>query len=61
VLVRGLPGFNSIGHAVLVAVYVAINCAILFTNVQDDTGHIANRFGWYGYRVHSKLAWGLTN
>jgi len=47
VLVRGLPGFNSAGHGVLVAVYVAINLTIIFTNVsKSDTGQVASRFGW---------------
>jgi hypothetical protein len=47
VLVRGFPGFNSAGHGLLVAVYVAINLTIIFTNVnKSDPGHIASRFGW---------------
>ncbi|KAJ9156570.1 Ferric/cupric reductase transmembrane component 2 [Pleurostoma richardsiae] len=47
ILIRNLPGFTSVGHALLVATYVAINAALTFTDVDlTSPGSIANRFGW---------------
>ncbi len=44
---RGFPGVNSAGHALLIAVYVGVNLALLFTNVDTTSaGPVASRFGW---------------
>ncbi|KAL2264437.1 hypothetical protein VTK26DRAFT_2 [Humicola hyalothermophila] len=45
-LLRKLPGFKSAGHALVVAVYVAINFAVIFTNVDPSVANFAHRFGW---------------
>lgn len=44
---RKVPGFKSAGHAILVAAYVAVNLAIIFTNIDISMGSLGNRFGWY--------------
>lgn len=44
---RKVPGFKSAGHAILVAAYVAVNLAIVFTNIDNSMGNLGNRFGWY--------------
>ncbi|KAK3316679.1 ferric reductase NAD binding domain-containing protein [Apodospora peruviana] len=46
VLVRKIPGFKSAGHALLVAVYVAINATIMLTNLDISMGNVAARCGW---------------
>ncbi|CAK7211343.1 hypothetical protein SCUCBS95973_001080 [Sporothrix curviconia] len=46
-LVRPAPGFNSSGHGILVAVYVAINLSLMLTNVDKASPSAeASRFGW---------------
>ncbi|KAI2470946.1 ferric reductase NAD binding domain-containing protein [Annulohypoxylon bovei var. microspora] len=45
--VRSLPGFTSVGHAVLVLVYVALNATFSFYNVDYSvSANVAARFGW---------------
>ncbi|KAL8363529.1 hypothetical protein RB601_009343 [Gaeumannomyces tritici] len=47
VLLRQAPGFHSSGHGVLVAIYVAVNVAMIFTNLDmSKNSNIAARFGW---------------
>ncbi|EAQ84669.1 hypothetical protein CHGG_08683 [Chaetomium globosum CBS 148.51] len=46
-LVRKVPGFKSAGHAMVIMAYVAINLAIVFTNVDTSSmGSLGHRFGW---------------
>lgn len=50
IFIRSLPGFTSVGHAVVVTVYVALNILFSFYDFyQDDYTQITNfaaRFGW---------------
>ncbi|KAI1088488.1 ferric reductase NAD binding domain-containing protein [Rostrohypoxylon terebratum] len=47
ILVRNLPGFTSVGHAVLVIVYVAFNVTFSFWKVDYSIdANLAARFGW---------------
>lgn len=46
VFVRKVPGFTSSGHAVVVVVYVVINIALTFTNMDITLSNMANRCGW---------------
>ncbi|KAI0473118.1 ferric reductase NAD binding domain-containing protein [Xylariaceae sp. FL0804] len=47
VLVGTLPGFTSVGHALLVTVYVALNGTFSFYRVDFGTSsNVAARFGW---------------
>lgn len=47
VLIRKVPGFKSAGHALLVAVYVAINLSLSFTRVDATSmSTLGSRFGW---------------
>ncbi|KLU92168.1 hypothetical protein MAPG_11114, partial [Magnaporthiopsis poae ATCC 64411] len=47
ILIRKAPGFHSSGHGVLVAIYVVVNVAMIFTNVDaSKTTNFAARFGW---------------
>ncbi|RWA09582.1 hypothetical protein EKO27_g5520 [Xylaria grammica] len=44
---RKLPGFTSVGHAVLVAVFVALNALFSFYRVDySQLSNLAARFGW---------------
>ncbi|KAK4164470.1 putative ferric reductase transmembrane component [Cladorrhinum sp. PSN259] len=46
-LVRRVAGFNSAGHALLVAAYVGLNFMAMFINVQSTSiSNYASRFGW---------------
>lgn len=48
VLTHRVPGFTSIGHAVLVAVFLAINIILTVTNMDwSSLTPIAKRLGWY--------------
>ncbi|KAI2624866.1 ferric reductase NAD binding domain-containing protein [Hypoxylon sp. NC1633] len=45
--VRSLPGFTSVGHAILVLAYVALNALFSFWRVDfSQMTNIASRFGW---------------
>ncbi|KAI0881833.1 ferric reductase NAD binding domain-containing protein [Annulohypoxylon maeteangense] len=47
IFVRSLPGFTSVGHAVLVTVYVALNATFGFYNVDYSvSANVASRLGW---------------
>jgi len=47
VLTHRVPGFTSIGHALLVLVYLGINIALTVTNINwSSLMGIANRLGW---------------
>ncbi|KAI1502632.1 ferric reductase NAD binding domain-containing protein [Biscogniauxia marginata] len=47
VSIRELPGFPSVGHAVLVAVYVALNATFGFYRIDySKPTDLAARFGW---------------
>ncbi|KAK6580737.1 hypothetical protein PZA11_006973 [Diplocarpon coronariae] len=47
VLIHRVPGFTSMGHAVLVTCYLTINIVCLFTNMQyDDLMPFSKRMGW---------------
>jgi hypothetical protein len=47
VLTHRVPGFTSIGHALLVMVYLGINIALTVTNIKwSSLMGIANRLGW---------------
>lgn len=44
---RRLPGFTSLGHACLVAVYLGINVILTVTNVDwSSLMPITKRLGW---------------
>ncbi|KAL8392433.1 hypothetical protein RB595_002577 [Gaeumannomyces hyphopodioides] len=46
-LLRKIPGFHSSGHGVLVSIYVAVNVAMIFTNIDlSRTSNLAARCGW---------------
>lgn len=46
-LLRSAPGFDSVGHGVLVSVYVAINTVLSFVGVDfQSMTNPAARFGW---------------
>lgn len=48
-LLRTVPGFDSLGHGLLVAVYVVINLVLVLTHVDESSAAPeASRFGWYG-------------
>lgn len=46
-MLRKVPGFTSLGHAVVFIIYLAINLALIFHSV-DLTGpsHLGKRMGW---------------
>jgi len=47
VLTRKIPGFTSVGHFVLVSMYLAINIALTVVSIDWSTlGGIAKRCGW---------------
>ncbi|KAI5923191.1 ferric reductase NAD binding domain-containing protein [Camillea tinctor] len=47
VFIRELPGFTSVGHAILVAVYVALNGTFCFYNLDySKYSNLASRLGW---------------
>ncbi|ETS79288.1 hypothetical protein PFICI_09141 [Pestalotiopsis fici W106-1] len=47
VVVRSCLGFPSVGHAILVAIYVIINVILTFVHLEyDKTNYYAARFGW---------------
>jgi hypothetical protein len=55
VLTNRLPGFTSIGHALLVTVYLGINIALTLTNIKcSSLLGIANRLGWCVLNLHLK-------
>ncbi|TVY92228.1 Ferric/cupric reductase transmembrane component, partial [Lachnellula willkommii] len=43
---RGLPGFTSLGHALLVAIYLAINIILTVTNNDFSIISVGKRLGW---------------
>ncbi|KAH8802841.1 ferric reductase NAD binding domain-containing protein [Xylogone sp. PMI_703] len=45
-LIRPAPGFTSVGHAVLVFTYFAINIVLTVTNVTLSLSGAAKRLGW---------------
>ncbi|KAL2129389.1 hypothetical protein VTI74DRAFT_7847 [Chaetomium olivicolor] len=46
-LLRVVPGFQSAGHALVVAAYVAINAAVAFNNVDTSSlSNVSSRLGW---------------
>ncbi|KAI0110858.1 ferric reductase NAD binding domain-containing protein [Nemania sp. FL0031] len=47
VCLRKLPGFTSVGHALLVTIFVALNALFSFYRVDySKISNIASRFGW---------------
>lgn len=48
VLTHRVPGFTSIGHALLITVFVAVNVAVTVTNMDwSSLIPISKRLGWY--------------
>ncbi|KAI0446223.1 ferric reductase NAD binding domain-containing protein [Xylaria telfairii] len=44
---RKLPGFTSVGHAILVTIFVALNALFSFYHVDySKVSNLASRFGW---------------
>ncbi|KAI1103189.1 ferric reductase NAD binding domain-containing protein [Jackrogersella minutella] len=47
IFVRNLLGFTSVGHAIVVIIYVALNCTFSFYRVDYSvSANVASRFGW---------------
>lgn len=47
-LSKKVPGLPSLGHAVILGLFLAVNLILSFTSIVSlATNYLASRFGWY--------------